>query len=316
MAQVVGAPGQRVEPAAVAVATTPPQAVDPAAARTAARDSANAQRSMATRVLIHALLLAGAFIMVFPFYWMLATSLKSNAESVAFPPTFFPSELHPENYPNALAAAPFGRYFFNTLFVAACQVLGVLAVSSLAAYAFARMEFFGKNALFTAFLATLMIPSEVTLIPNFVIVTKWLGWYNTYQAQIVPALGSVFAIFLLRQFFMSIPKELEEAALIDGCSRLRFLWAIVLPLSTPALITVALLNFLGAWNAFLWPLIVTRSPDMRPIQLGLHVFNTEFGSRYGELMAASTLVIAPTVILYLVAQRYFIEGIARSGLKG
>jgi len=288
----------------------------PDADRATAQNNADARRSAITRTVIHVLLLAGALVMVFPFYWMLATSLKSNAESVAFPPTFFPTELHPENYPNALAAAPFGRYFFNTALVAVCQVVGVLTVSSLAAFAFARMEFFGKNALFMAFLATLMIPSEVTLIPNFVIVTKWLGWYNTYQAQIVPALGSVFAIFLLRQFFMGIPRELEEAAHIDGCSRFRFLWAIILPLSTPALLTVALLNFLGAWNSFLWPLLVTRSPEMRPIQLGLHVFNTEFGSRYGELMAASTLVIAPTVILYLVAQRYFIEGIARSGLKG
>jgi len=316
MAQLAGVAGRRAEDPAVVFEAPVASGQRPDALRADAQNSADAKRSALTRAAIHALLLAGAFLMIFPFYWMLITSLKSNAESVAFPPTFFPTELHPENYPNALAAAPFGRYFFNTALVAVCQVMGVLGVSSLAAFAFARMEFFGKNVLFMAFLATLMIPSEVTLIPNFVIVTKWLGWYNTYQAQIVPALGSVFAIFLLRQFFMGIPRELEEAAHIDGCSRIRFLWAIVLPLSTPALITVALLNFLGAWNAFLWPLLVTRSPEMRPIQLGLHVFNTEFGSRYGELMAASTLVIAPTVILYLVAQRYFIEGIARSGLKG
>lgn len=269
-----------------------------------------------SRIATHVVLLLGAAMMVFPFYWMLSTSLKSNQEALQSPPTFLPTSLHPENYASALAAAPFGRYFLNTSFVATCQVVGVLAVSTLAAYAFARMDFYGKDMVFLIFLSTLMIPSEVTLIPNFIIITKWLGWYNTYQAQIVPTLGSVFAIFLLRQFFKSIPTELEEASKLDGCGQLRFLWSVVLPLSTPAVITVALFNFLGAWNAFLWPLIVTRSPDMRPIQLGLQVFTTENSSAYGQLMAASTLVIAPTVVLFLVAQRYFIEGIARSGLKG
>jgi len=156
----------------------------------------------------------------------------------------------------------------------------------------------------------------VTLIPNFVIITRWFGWYDTYQAQFIVGIGSVFAIFLLRQFFMTIPKDLEDAAMIDGCSRFRFLWNIVVPLSGPALITLALLNFLGAWNAFLWPLIVTRSPQMRPIQVGLQVFSSDAGSRYAELMAASTLVILPTVLLFLVAQKYLVEGIARTGLKG
>ncbi len=277
---------------------------------------APARRSPWVRLLIHGALLLGAVMVVFPFYWMIITSFKSNTEAMASPPTFWPREWHPEQYPLALTQAPFQRYFFNTAYVAFWQVLGVLVVSSLAAYAFARMEFFGKNILFTAFLATLMIPFEVTLIPNFVIITKWLGWYDTYIAQFIVSIGSVFAIFLLRQFFMSIPKELEDAAEIDGCSQLRFLWEVVLPLSRPALITVALFNFLGSWNAFLWPLLVTRSPEMRPIQLGLQVFQSEFGSRYAELMAASTLVILPTVLVYLVAQKYFVEGIARSGLKG
>jgi multiple sugar transport system permease protein len=200
--------------------------------------------------------------------------------------------------------------------VAFWWVLGVLVVSSLAAFAFARMEFYGKNAVFVTFLATMMIPGEATLIPNFVIITRWLGWYDTYQAQVVPNVANVFAIFLLRQFFMTIPKELEEAALIDGASRLRVLWTVILPLSSPALITVGLLNFLAAWNAFLWPLLVTRSPDMRPIQIGLQVFSGEAGIRYAELMAATTLVALPTIVLFLAAQKYFVEGIARTGLKG
>jgi multiple sugar transport system permease protein len=274
------------------------------------------ERSAPARVMIHMALVVGALVSVFPFYWMSATAFKTNSEAIAFPPTFIPREWHPENFALAWAAAPFARYFANTAIVAVCWVAGVVVVSSLAAYAFARMSFAGKNVVFGAMLATMMIPADVTLIPNFVIVTKWLGWYNTYQAQFVLAIGNVFAIFLLRQFFLSIPKELEEAALIDGCSRIRFLWAILLPLSAPAVITVALMNFLSAWNSFLWPLLVTSSPEMRPIQLGLIVFQTEAGSRYAELMAASTLVILPTVVVFLVAQKYFVEGIARTGLKG
>lgn len=268
------------------------------------------------RVAVHGFLMTGATLTVFPFYWMLVTSLKSNTEVMASPPTFWPKALQWANYGSAWASAPFGRYFLNTVIVSVCQVVGVLVVASLAAYAFARMEFHGKNAVFTVFLATLMIPGEVTLIPNFVIVTKWLGWYDTYQAQVVPFLGSVFAIFLLRQFFMTIPKDLEDAAVMDGCGQLRFLWSIVVPLSRPALITVGLLNFLAAWNAFLWPLLVTRGAAMRPIQVGLSAFSTDGGTRYAELMAASTFVILPTAVIYLIAQRYFVEGITRTGLKG
>jgi multiple sugar transport system permease protein len=284
--------------------------------RSSVTPAVTGRRGTAARIAIHAALLLGCVVMAFPFYWMVGTAFKSNTEALASPPTLWPQQWHVENFPSAMAAAPFPRYFFNTVFVALWTVLGVLAVSALAAYAFARMRFVGKNVLFAAFLATLMIPSEVTLIPNFVIITRWLGWYDTYQAQVVPLIGSVFAIFLLRQFFMTIPQELEDAARIDGCSQLRFLWSIVLPLSTPALVTLALLNFLSAWNAFFWPLIVTRSADMRPIQLGLQAFSSEFGSRYGEQMAATTVVMLPTVLAFLLAQRYFVEGIARTGLKG
>ena len=160
----------------------------------------------------HAFLLVGAVATVFPFYWMLVTSLKTNIEATASPPTLWPQALQWGNYASAMASAPFGRYFLNTLLVATCQVTGVLVVASLAAFAFARLRFFGKEVIFTVFLATLMIPGEVTLIPNFVIVTRWLGWYDTYQAQFVPGMASVFAIFLLRQFFMQIPQDLEDAA--------------------------------------------------------------------------------------------------------
>lgn len=274
------------------------------------------RRSVTVRTLVHGVLLLGAFLTMFPFYWMIVSAFKTNTEAIASPPTFIPHEWHPENFAIAWNAAPFGRYFANTLFVATCSVVGVLVVCSLAAFAFAWMNFRGKNFLFAAFLATMMIPSDVTLIPNFIIVTKWLGWYNTYQAQFITGIGSVFSIFLLRQFFLSIPKDLHEASMIDGCSEFRFFWGIALPLSVPALITVGLLHFLGAWNAFLWPLLVTGKPELRPIQLGLVVFSSDAGSRHAELMAASTLVILPTVLVFLVAQKYFVEGIARTGLKG
>jgi multiple sugar transport system permease protein len=322
MAQFVEAPPKPVEAtlgglagAAAAPAPTIPVTGAPVQ-RIAIGATARTDRSVLGRVLIHIALIGGAFAAIFPFYWMIATAFKSNSEAISSPPTFIPREWHPENFALAWNASPFGQYFLNTVIVAIGWVGGVVIISSLAAYAFARMEFFGRNVIFGAMLATMMIPGDVTLIPNFVIVTKWLGWYNTYQAQFITAIGNVFAIFLLRQFFMSIPKELEEAALIDGCSRFRFLWAILLPLSVPALITVALMNFLAAWNSFLWPLLVTSSAAMRPIQLGLIVFQSEAGGKYAELMAASTLVILPTVVAFLVAQKYFVEGIARTGLKG
>lgn len=273
-------------------------------------------RSPVARVFMHLALLLGAIASIFPFYWMLITSVKTNSEAIAFPPTFWPREWVFENYALAWNAAPFGRYFLNTALVTTCGVIGVVIVATLAAYPFARMRFAGKDVVFAALLATMMIPDDITVIPTFIIVTKWLGWYNTYQAQFVPYLGNVFAIFLLRQFFMSVPKELEEASLIDGCSRFRFLWSILVPLSIPALTTVALLSFLSSWNAFLWPLLVTSSEQMRPIQLGLIVFQGEAGTRYAELMAASTMVIMPTVLVFLVAQKFFVEGIARTGIKG
>lgn len=230
----------------------------------------------------------------------------------------------------------FARYFVNTIFVATMVLVGVLATSVLAAYAFARMEFFGKNAIFILFLATMMIPFEVTMIPNFVIIRNIpfnapelpifgydllgqpgkAGWYNTYAAQIVPWLASVFTIFMLRQFFMGIPQDFFDAARIDGCGHLRYLLQIVLPLSKPALVTGGLMTFLGSWNSLLWPILVTGKADLRPIQVGLSFFLVQESTDYNLLMAAATMAILPIAVLYFVGQRYFIEGIASSGVKG
>ena len=273
----------------------------------------------------HAVLILVAGVVAYPFYFMVTSSFKDILEATRTPPTIFPSELHPENYTDAWSRAPWGRYFANTIFVSVSVTILELATACLAAYAFARMRFRGKNLLFTIFLATLMIPGEATLIPRYVLMSPsrvacaglpCLGWFDSYQVQIVPFIASAFSIFLMRQFFLSIPSELSDAARMDGAGHLRFLWSIVLPLSVPALITAGLITFLGSWNAFQWPLIVTSKPDFRPVQVGLSAFRQEAGSSYHLLMAASTFVVAPIVLLFLVAQRYLVQGIARTGIRG
>jgi multiple sugar transport system permease protein len=273
----------------------------------------------------HVVLIVVALIVAYPFYFMVTSSFKDTLEAIRTPPTIFPNELHPENYTDAWSRAPWGRYFVNTIFVSISVTILELITACLAAYAFARMNFRGKGILFSVFLATLMIPGEATLIPKYVLMSPskvacaglpCLGWFDTYQVQIVPFIASAFSIFLMRQFFLSIPNELADAARIDGAGHLRFLWSIVLPLSIPALITAGLITFLGSWNAFQWPLIVTSRPDFRPVQVGLSQFRQEAGASYHLLMAASTFVVAPIVLLFLVAQRYLVQGIARTGIRG
>lgn len=218
------------------------------------------------------------------------------------------------NYREAWLAAPFGRYFFNSFFTAGTQVLVGLLLAAMAAFALARIEFPGKNLVWLMILATLMIPGEVLLIPNYILLSR-LEWINTYYALVVPWLASVFGIFLLRQFYLSLPRDLFDAARIDGASYWTQLVRIALPLSIPGLVTYGIFTFLGAYNALLWPLIVTDRPEMYTIQRGLQVFIGEAGSDYGALMAASTLAILPIVLGYFLAQRQFIQGVARSGIK-
>lgn len=218
------------------------------------------------------------------------------------------------NYLEAWRAAPWGRYFFNSFFTAFTQVAVGLFLAALAAFALARIPFPGKEGVFVLILATMMVPGEVLLIPNYVLLAR-LGWLDTYYALIVPWLASVFGIFLLRQFYLSLPQDLFDAARIDGAGYLTQLFRIALPLSLPGLVSYGIFTFLGAYNALLWPLIVTQSPEMRTVQLGLQAFVSEAGSDYGALMAASTFVILPVILGYFVAQRQFIQSIARSGLK-
>ncbi len=284
------------------------------------------------RALIHLILLGGVLVAAFPFLWMVLTSFKSYEEWIMA--TFLPSTLRLSNYMEAWNYAPFPRYLANSIFLSFSQVVLVLLTSVLAAYAFARIDFFGKNAIFLGFLATMMIPFEVTLIPNFITIrrvpfhpelplfgynllgTEQSGWYNSYAAMVVPFAASVFSIFLIRQHFAAIPQDLYDAALLDGCGHFRFLISVVLPLSKPVLLTVSLLNFLWSWNAFLWPLIVTGKEELRPIQVGISSFVTESGAEVQLLMAGTTMALVPIIVLYLLAQRQFIEGIGRTGLKG
>jgi multiple sugar transport system permease protein len=266
------------------------------------------------RLMFYVLLLAGCAIMLLPFFWMLTTSFKTQAEALRVPPQWIPVSFRWQNYVEAWNAAPFGRYFFNSFFMAITTTLGEVFTTILAAYAFAKMRFFGKGPLFAILLATMMIPGQMLLLPNYVTIAR-LGWLDRYEALIIPWLVSVFGIFLLRQFFRGVPDELLDAARIDGCSRFRFLFTIMVPLSRPAIFTVALLKFLGSWNSFQWVLIMTTSPTMRTVPVGLQLFSSEVGTAYEKLMAASILAIIPILLLFLFTQKQFIQGVARTGIK-
>ncbi|MCZ7602137.1 MAG: carbohydrate ABC transporter permease [Melioribacteraceae bacterium] len=265
-------------------------------------------------IIKHIVIYALAFVTLVPFIWMILTSLKDMSEIFVYPPQFFPSEFKFENYKLAFEAAPFGRYYFNSLFVAFTVTLGQLITCSMAAFAFARMQFPGRNILFYLFLGTMMIPYNVTMIPSF-LVLYWLGWIDTYYALIVPGLASAFGTFLLRQFFITIPKELEEAAFIDGATKLQVLWKIIVPLAKPALATLAIFTFMGVFNDFIWALIVLNSEDMQTVQLGLAIFRDRYLTQWDLLMAGSVTAVLPILIVFFFAQKYFIQGITLSGLK-
>ena len=255
-----------------------------------------------------------AFLSIAPFIWMVLTSLKDMGDIYVYPPQWLPTEFHFENYANVFKAAPFGRYYFNSFFVAFVVTIGQLITCSMAAYAFARLNFKGRNALFLLFLGTMMIPYNVTMIPSFMVL-YWLGWVDTYQALIVPGLASAFGTFLLRQFFITIPKELEEAAYLDGAGKFTVLSKIIIPLSKPALATLAIFTFMGVFNDFIWALIVLNSEEMRTVQLGLAIFRDRYLTQWDLLMAGSVTAVMPILLVFFFAQKYFIKGITLSGIK-
>lgn len=265
------------------------------------------------RLVTYILLLGVSVVLLAPLFWMVFTSLKPMEEVVKLPPSFFPETLQWSNYTETIESFPFFKYAGNTLFITFFVVLGNVVSNSFIAYGFAKIEFPGKNLLFSLVLATMMIPSFVTMIPQYVLFTK-IGWVGTYLPLIVPSFfGSAFNIFLMRQFYLSINDELIEAAQIDGANHL-FIWSrLMVPLTKPALITIGITSFNGAWNDFLGPLLYIHEEDMYTLQIGLQTFQSQSSTQWNYLMAGATLVMIPTVLLFFFAQKYFIQGMDLTG---
>ena len=279
------------------------------------------RRPPAAAVVAVVLLVLGAVACIMPFLYMLSTSLKTTGETITrvsplpITPEFWPVIPQWINYVTAWTKASFSLYFRNSVITAALTVAGVMVTSALAAYAFAKIRFAGSRLVFSAFLATLIIPESVYLIPNFITITRF-GWYDTLAGLTVPFMASAFSIFLLRQFFAQLPNELLESARIDGAGHMRSFLSIALPLSSAPLFTVAFLAFVGTWNSLQWPLVATRTARWRPITVGLTTFISEAGPQEHLRMAGAVIAVAPVVLLYFIAQRQFTEAIARSGIKG
>ena len=257
-----------------------------------------------------------ATLFLLPLFWMISSSLKPDYQVLEFPPRWLPDPIRWANYPEALTYVPFGRYALNTLFVTGMTIIGHVVSCTLVAYAFARLRAPGKNVLFVVLLATMMLPYPVTMIPIYV-GFKTLGWVNSFKPLIVPAFfGSAFYIFLLRQFFLTLPPEMEDAARVDGASTLQIIWHIILPISRPAMATVAIFTFQATWNDFLAPLIYLHDQSKYTISLGLNFFRSSYDIRWGYLMAASLVTMLPVILVFFLTQRQFIKGITITGLKG
>ncbi|MCX6082182.1 MAG: carbohydrate ABC transporter permease [Chloroflexi bacterium] len=272
------------------------------------------RRKYRITALLAIVLIPAAFIILVPYLWMFTTSLKVRG-TTGLPPYLFPNVFVFENYSKAWQAAPFLRYYLNTAFVAAAMILARVVFASMAAYAFAFLRFPGRNILFLLFLGTMMIPFQATIIPSYLIIRD-LHWFNTYQALIVPRMVDAFSIFLLRQAFISLPRDYLDAAHLDGCSHWQALWRIVIPLNSSSVVTMALFTFLFAWNDFLWPLLVANNEQMRTIQVGLQIFAGRYQTEWTYMMAGTVTATLLPVIFFLAAQRSFISGMTRSGLKG
>lgn len=265
----------------------------------------------------HLLLIVLSIVMIFPFVTMLLTSLMTLSQAYSFPPDLIPKPLTVAPYFQALELRPFHIYLFNSLLVALAITVGRLFSCSLGAFAFARLQFPGRDAIFWVYLSTLMLPEQVTLIPLFFIM-KNFGWIDRYQGLIVPFVVTAFGVFLLRQFFLTIPRELEDAAIIDGCGPWGLYWRIILPLAIPGLAALGVLTFVNSYNMFVWPLIVTNSDSMRTIVVGIGLLtadNTNL-TNWPRMMAISAFAVIPSLLIFVFGQRYFVQGITLSGLKG
>lgn len=271
------------------------------------------------KIALYAFLITMAIIVLFPFYWMIISSLKSFDEYMLTVPTFFPRSLEFKNYVNAFNTANLGTLFKNTLYVGIVSTLLSLVITVLSAFAFARLEFKGRNAMFGALLATMMIPGELFTITNYSTVTQ-LGWLNTYRVLIIPFLVSVFYIYLLRQNFLQIPNELYLAAKVDGTTDLKYLWKVMIPLALPTLISITILKMMGAWNSYIWPRLVANDPEFRLITNGLrNAFTVDpaLGHvNYPQQMAAVAIVSMPLFLVFIFLRKYIMKGVSRSGIKG
>jgi len=274
------------------------------------------RKKKAVRIFLYLFLIAATVVSLFPLYWMLLTSLTPMDEIFIYPPKFWPSRIAWENYATAWNSTAMGRYYINSIIVTFFTTGAHVLFACITAYAFVCIRFPGRDAIFLIFLGTMMIPHVVNLIPSFVLL-KWLGWINTFQGLIIPHAISVFGIFLLRQFFMGIPKDYEDAAKIDGCGRLGILWRMYIPLAKPAISALTIFSFYHVWNEFFWPLVITSTDDMRTLQIGLRYYlDAEGGSGWELVMAAGTMVVAPVLLAFFLLQRQFVRGITMTGLKG
>lgn len=271
--------------------------------------------SATSKFLLYLVLILGSLIMVIPFIWMVLTSFKTYKEAIAIPIVWLPSEWQIANYQEVLLKLDFLRYYGNTIVVTVSTVFFMVLFGTMAAYAFARLEFPFKNMIFGLLLTTFMVPAQLTMIPKYVIISK-LGWVDKLAGIVVPNIFSVYSMFMLRQFFAALPRELEDAAKIDGCSYFRIYWNICLPLCKSGIVAMTVLNVLWAWNDLLWPLIATSTDKLRVLSVAISTLQGQHGTDYPLLMAAGVMAVIPMVILYSAGQKFFIEGVAFTGVKG
>lgn len=275
----------------------------------------HAARQSIARTAIYTLLIFGAVLMVFPFYWMFSTAFKTTRETNVFPPQWLPSSLSLANFQESFRKAPFARYFINSVIVTALSVLATGLTTILAAFAFSRLKFPGRDVLFTLLLSMMMVPFEMLVITNYQTIVTW-GLRDSLPALFVPFLASIFYTYILRNFFLSVPDGLYWSARVDGANNWKYLWKVMVPIARPALVTIMLLNAITSWNSFMWPMMVIESTHNRTLPYGLQVFTTEAGTQFNLLMAASTVVILPIILLFLFARKQILRGVARGGLKG
>ena len=273
------------------------------------------KQSFGRKLLIRIILLLGLGITIFPFFWMVLTSFKTTGEAMQIPPTIFPKKFITVAYSQIVSSLPFARIYLNTILSTVITVLAQLVFCAMAGYAFARIKFPFKNTIFILLLSVLMVPGQIFLIPQYLIIQK-MGLLDTIPALFIPNLFSAFGTFLMRQFFLSLPEELEEAAIIDGCSRYQIFWRIMLPLVKPGLVTLSIFTFKFAWNDFMWPLIVNTSPKNMILGPALSTLQGQYTSQYPMQMAGAVLAVIPVIAVFFIFQKQFIEGVAQSGIKG